>query len=211
MSEGAVEIVVFASGRGSNFDSITSAIEGGKLPAKITALVCDVPGAPVIEKARSKNIRVLQYSYPGNRKEHDHDILLGLHGLPRFPRFAVLAGYKRIFSPKMIEAFRSGSAGYSRIVNIHPSLLPAFPGLGSYRKAFEYGCKTTGVTVHLVDEEVDHGPICAQKSFSIENCKTHEEVEQRGLEIEHSLYPETLAWVLPEKFEIQGRRCVPQS
>jgi phosphoribosylglycinamide formyltransferase-1 len=107
-------------------------------------------------------------------------------------------------TPHLIEAFRS-ERGYSRIINIHPSLLPAFTGVSSYRQAFEFGVKTTGVTVHLVEAAVDSGPICAQEVFDIGDCKSVDEVERRGLAIEHRLFPETLKWVLPEAFSVEKR------
>ena len=99
-------------------------------------------------------------------------------------------------------------SSFSKIINVHPSLLPAFPGLNGYEQAFEYGVKIAGVTIHLVDEKLDHGPILAQRSFSIEGCKSASEVRELGLKIEHELYPETLNWALNEKLVIEGRRCV---
>src|SRR6185437_4066764 len=118
---------------------------------------------------------------------------------PFAPHFLVMAGYMKVVSSKLIEAFRS-ERGYSRITNIHPSLLPAFPGVRSYEQAFRYGAHWTGVTVHLVEEAVDTGPICAQEAFGIAKCQSAEEVERLGLEIEHRLYPSTLQWVLMESF-----------
>ena len=91
------------------------------------------------------------------------------------------------------------------MINVHPSLLPAFPGIRSYRKAFEQGCHQTGVTIHLVESEVDGGPICAQESFSIKDCKTVEEVEEIGLEVEHRLFPQTIDWFLKNEFNLESR------
>ena len=107
------------------------------------------------------------------------------------------------FESRLIEAFRD-PRGYVRIVNVHPSLLPSFPGVDAYRQAFEFGAKSTGVTVHLVELAVDSGPICAQESFSIADCRSVDEVEKRGLAIEHRLFPQTLSWVLAEKFDFAG-------
>jgi folate-dependent phosphoribosylglycinamide formyltransferase PurN len=118
--------------------------------------------------------------------------------------FLVLAGYMRVLTDAFIESYRS-PRGYARIVNVHPSILPAFPGVGSYAQAFRHGSQLAGVTVHLVEPAVDDGPICAQASFPIGDCRSAEEVEARGLRLEHVLYPETLAWVLPEKFEVETR------
>ena len=97
------------------------------------------------------------------------------------------------------------------MVNIHPSLLPAFPGLNSYAQAYRYGAKVAGVTVHLVEAEVDSGPICAQEAFSIDDCQSEEEVEKRGLAVEHQLFPQVLSWVLPEKFIIERRPLLGSS
>lgn len=198
-------IAIFASGRGSNFDAISNAVAQGKLDADIRAVVSDKPDAQVLSKARALGIQALciEPSKGGSpderRTEHEKRILEGLKN--HAPRFLVLAGYMRILTPKLIEAFRS-EKGYTRIVNVHPSLLPAFPGVDSYRQAFEYGAKAAGVTVHLVENEVDSGPICAQEAFTISDCSSVEEVEERGLAIEHRLYPETLSWVLPEEFSM---------
>jgi phosphoribosylglycinamide formyltransferase-1 len=196
-----VPIAVLASGRGSNLEAIHAASVAGWLQAEIVAVISDRKDALVLEKARALGLNAL-YVEPGKeqRISHEKKILAALSSGTR-PHFLVLAGYMRILSPLLIEAYRS-EQGYSRIVNVHPSLLPAFPGVGSYAQAFQYGAKLSGVTVHLVESEVDNGPICAQESFSLNDCTTEAEVEQKGLAVEHRLYPETLGWVLPEKFKV---------
>lgn len=209
------KIAVFASGRGTGFSAIHAAIETGNLNAQIVALVTDQPKAPVVDKAQKAGIPTIVVPWDGLSKEksvterramHEERVLEELRALS--PRFLVLAGYLRILTPKLIEAYRDPK-GYVRIVNIHPSLLPAFPGLDAYRQAFEYGCRWSGVTVHLVEPDVDSGPICAQEAFDISDCADAEAVEKLGLTIEHRLYPATLDWVLAEKFEMkptpQGR------
>ena len=219
-------IAIFASGRGSNFDAVLKAIRDGHLAAEIVAVVSDQPGAQVIEKAQAaglKSIVVPAEKAPAReaslsaaersavlevrRKAHEEKILTQLR--PLAPHFLVMAGYMRVVTSHLIEAFRS-ERGYSRIVNVHPSLLPSFPGVDAYEQAFSHGAQLAGVTVHLVEREVDQGPICAQEAFSIADCKSVEEVEKRGLAIEHRLFPETLKWVLTEKFMIEKRRrfCV---
>jgi phosphoribosylglycinamide formyltransferase 1 len=203
-------IAVFASGRGTNFDAIRAAVSSRKLEAEIVALVSDRPEAPAIGKAKQGGIRaIVQPSRGLDRRAHEEAILAELR--PLKPRFLVLAGYMRLLTPALIEEFRS-EGGYSRIVNVHPSLLPSFPGVGGYAQAFEHGAKVTGATVHLVDEGLDCGPICSQEAFAISDCRTAEEVEERGLAVENRLYPETLRWVLPEKFKVstreKGRLCV---
>ncbi|MBY0470644.1 phosphoribosylglycinamide formyltransferase [bacterium] len=213
----SIPIAVFASGRGTNFEAILKATQNQKLNAKIVALVCDKKGAPVLAKAKAAGIPVLEIvpTKETTREQHDQNVLEALK--PYSPKFLVMTGYMRIVTSKLLEAFRSPRK-YTRVVNVHPSLLPAFPGVAGYAQAFAHGNKVAGVTVHLVEQEVDSGPICAQEAFSIADCKTAEEVEKRGLEVEHRLFAETLKWVLPEKFEVEERElkshrrfCVRQS
>ncbi|HCM40479.1 MAG: hypothetical protein A2Z97_09275 [Bdellovibrionales bacterium GWB1_52_6] len=203
-----VPFVFFASGRGSNFDAITAA---GSF--NIRALVTDRADALVIPKAKKLGIPTHVLPFPvgpaaeleSRREQYGNELLSVLK--PYAPRFLVLGGFMRILPRAVIQHFISGQ-GYSRIVNIHPSLLPSFPGRESYTQAFRYGAQVTGVTVHLVDEEMDSGPICAQEAFRIDDCKDETEVQARGLAIEHRLFVTTLQWVLPEKFEIIERKFV---
>ncbi|MFZ9595904.1 MAG: phosphoribosylglycinamide formyltransferase [Bdellovibrionia bacterium] len=217
-SDVSVSIAILASGRGSNFWAIHQAIEANELQARIVAVVSDQKDALVLSRAQQAQVPAFCVPWPDRklfsssselRADHEQRVLKALE--PFAPRFLVLAGYMRILSPLLIEAFRS-ECGYSRIVNIHPSLLPAFCGVHSYAQAFHYGVKWTGVTVHFVESAVDTGPICAQEVFPISDCQTPEEVEKRGLEIEHRLFPETLKWLLPEQFRLEtraeGRICV---
>ena len=142
------------------------------------------------------------------RRLHEERLLGELDRLA--PRFLVMAGYMRIVTPRLLAAFRS-ERGYCRVVNIHPSLLPAFPGVGGYAQAFRYGAKVAGATVHLVDEELDSGPILAQAAFSLADCRDEEAVMRLGKRLEQELYPRTLSWVLAEKFEVvkrERRLCV---
>lgn len=212
-----VPIAVMASGRGSNFEAILSAIRAGTLGAEVRVLISDQAEAQAIKTAQKAGIPVQVISVPSvreisdpgeRRKLHDEQVLEALQ--PFSAQFLVMAGYMRIIGSKLINAFRS-PRGYARITNVHPSLLPAFPGIGSYAQAFRFGCQVAGVTVHLTDETVDCGPVCAQEAFSIADLKSETEVEKRGLAIEHQLYPQTLGWILSERFEMeirQGRRCV---
>ena len=204
----STSIVVFASGTGSGFESIARAVKEKRLDAEIQALVCDRPGALVIEKARHLGIKTIVIPGKADRLTHEKEILNELVDLD--PRFLVLSGYMRILTPHLIDAFRS-DRGYYRIVNIHPSLLPSFSGMHGYSQAFLHGAKVAGATVHLVDKGLDSGPICAQESFAIDQCKDAAEVETLGKAIESKLYPKTLSWVLPEHFDLvnrNGRLCV---
>lgn len=211
-----VPIAVFASGRGSNFEAIALAIKKKKLHAEILALITENPDAHAVKIAKKYKIPVECVEVPrfsglqgaGLRAAHE-DRVLGV--LKKYdPRFLIMAGYMRLLGPTLLSPYRD-SRGFCRIVNVHPSLLPAFRGVDAYQQAFEYGVKVTGATVHFVDLEVDAGPICAQEVFSIETCKSPAEVEKLGLLVEHRLFPQTLQWVLSESFEIEkrkGRPCV---
>ncbi|MEO7161486.1 MAG: phosphoribosylglycinamide formyltransferase [Bdellovibrionia bacterium] len=219
-----IPIAVLASGRGSNFGAVFEAIQTKKLDAEIVAVISDQPQAPVLQSARERGLKAIlipagasgkqsgasERSGKGTplnelaerRRIHEEKILAEL--LPLGPKFLVLAGYMRILTPLLIDSFRC-DRGYSRMVNIHPSLLPAFPGVHSYSQAFRYGVKWTGVTVHFVENAVDSGPICAQEAFSIADCRSEAEVEARGLAVEHRLLPEALKWILPENFTLENR------
>lgn len=189
-------IVIFASGRGSNFEALAHAIDDRSLCASIEALICDHKDAPVMNKAKSRGLPA--HCIPGGDEAKILEVLKSYA-----PDFAVMAGYMRVLKKPLLNRFRS-SEGYYKIVNIHPSLLPAFAGLDGYRKAFEHGCKLAGVTVHLVDEGLDQGPICAQVAFSIADCDSAAEVERRGLIVEHALYPKTLQWILKNQFKFRN-------
>lgn len=220
-----IPIAVFSSGRGSNFEAIYSAIKKKELNAEIVAVVCDRKDAPVLKIAAELGLKTFLIPFPSptpesgslgmpleiRRRQHEEAVLKALCQLQLQPRFLVMAGYRRILTSHLIESFRC-ERGYSRIVNVHPSLLPAFPGINAYSQAYFYGVQMTGATVHLVEVEVDSGPICAQRAFSIADCRSEQEVEERGLQIEHLLFPETLKWVLAEEFKVEsrlgGRICV---
>lgn len=208
-------IGVLVSGRGSNLKALVEAIADGRLNAEIGVVISDRADAPALEYARQHKLPTevsefpTQGLMPARRRAQDHQILKLLSKHPSVD-VLVLAGYRRILSPVLIDGFRD-PRGYTRIVNIHPSLLPAFPGLGSYQAAFDYGVRVSGVTVHLVENDVDSGPILAQQAFSLEGLETALAVEAKGLEIEHSLYAETLEWFLAGEFDLEqraGRLCV---
>lgn len=205
-----IPIVVFASGTGSGFESIAQAVADGRLDAEIKALVCDQPAAGVLDKARKHGIRTILVPKGDGESRAAHDARILAEVLPLAPRFLVMAGYMRIVSAYLIESFRS-ERGYSRVVNIHPSILPSFPGVAAYAQAYNYGAKVAGASVHLVELEVDSGPICAQTAFSIEECRSAAEVEEKGKKIEQELYTKTLSWVLPERFDIEEREIQPTS
>ncbi|HEY8270560.1 MAG TPA: phosphoribosylglycinamide formyltransferase [Pseudobdellovibrionaceae bacterium] len=189
-------IAILASGRGSNFEAIADAIEAKLLDARIAVVISDRPESLVLEKAKARGLETLVEKNQKKMKSTLQELNLD---------YLVLAGFMRILSAEFISAF-SDPRGFARIVNIHPSLLPEFPGLESYKKAFEQKLlgklSRTGITVHFVDAGVDTGLICAQREFSISDCHSVEDVERRGLAVEHELYPQTLQWVLQNQFEI---------
>ncbi len=192
-------LLVLASGRGSNFRALCEAAEKRILRAEIAALGVPASGTGAAQIAESLGVPVVQVSTEGNiidffRKNQIDGI--------------ALAGYMKILSTELIEALR-GPDGLSRILNIHPSLLPAFPGIHSYRQAFHAGVRETGVTAHLVEKEVDGGPILDQRSFRIDSCRSVEEVESLGLPLEHDLYPKTIDWFLNGEYRLEKREGKP--
>ncbi|MEA3318473.1 MAG: phosphoribosylglycinamide formyltransferase [Bacillota bacterium] len=191
-------IAIFASGSGSNFQAITDACRKGLLDATPALLVCDKPGAYVVERATAADIPYFAFapkSYK-TKEEFEEHILLELK---RYEvDFIVLAGYMRLIGPTLLNAFKG------KIVNIHPSILPAFPGLDAVGQALDYGVKLTGVTIHFVDEGMDTGPIIAQQAIEIGQDDTRETVEKKIHEVEHSFYPKTLQ----QLFSIKGEAAI---
>jgi phosphoribosylglycinamide formyltransferase-1 len=191
---------ILLSGRGSNFIAIADNIRSGNLNAEIAVVISNRADAPGIAAARERGLNALVVPSKGRgREEHDNEVVTALEAAK--VDLVVLAGYMRLLSPKFIHAF----AG--RILNIHPSLLPAFPGLDAQRQALEYGVKVTGCTVHFVDEHLDHGPIIVQKTVPVLEADTVETLSARILEQEHIAYSEAIAKVLAGQCEIKGR-CV---
>ena len=191
---------ILLSGRGSNFLAIADGIAAGKIPdTEIAVVISNKPHAPGIEaaQARSLNAQVIQ-SKGLSRAEHDSAIVKCLreHGVD----LVCLAGYMRLISSAFLEAFPN------RILNIHPSLLPAFPGLDAQRQALEYGVQISGCTVHFVDENLDHGVIVVQRSVPVLPDDDEHSLSNRILEQEHIAYSEAIGMVLSGKYEIRGRR-----
>ncbi|WP_404447463.1 phosphoribosylglycinamide formyltransferase [Sutcliffiella horikoshii] len=191
-------IAIFASGSGSNFQAITDACRKGLLDATPALLVCDRPGAYVVERATAADIPYFAFapkSYQTKVEFEDHI----LQELARYEvDFIVLAGYMRLIGPTLLDAYKG------KIVNIHPSLLPAFPGLDAVGQALEYGVKLTGVTIHFVDEGMDTGPIIAQHTIEIGPDDTRESLEKKIHEIEHTFYPKTLQ----QLFTVKGEAAI---
>ena len=196
-----MRLVVMASGRGSNFEAILSSIVKGDLNAEIIALVSDRADAPVVSKAAElgiPNVVVLERKGFPSRKAYDEALTSLVRGFN--PDIVALTGFMRILGGCFIEEF----AG--RIVNIHPALLPSFPGLDAQRQALDYGAKVTGATVHFVDEGTDTGPVILQKAVPILEKDGLESLSARILAEEHSLYVQALKLISEGRVRIEGRK-----
>jgi phosphoribosylglycinamide formyltransferase-1 len=191
---------ILLSGRGSNFLAIAKAIGEHRLPGvEIAVVLSNVEGAPGLSAAHGLNLPAFVIPSAGRKRaEHDAEMIARLH--QHKVDLVCLAGYMRIISPAFIAAFPN------RILNVHPSLLPAFPGLDAQRQAFDYGAKVAGCTVHFVDEAVDHGVIILQRAVPVNDEDTPETLSARILEQEHLAYPEAIARVLGGHYTIRDRR-----
>jgi len=193
---------ILLSGRGSNFVAIADSIAAGRIPdARIAVVISNRADAPGLETARQRGLNALVISSNGKpREEHDREVVAAL--LENEVDLICLAGYMRLLSPWLVQQFPA------RILNIHPSLLPAFPGLEAQQQAFAYGVRVSGCTVHFVDEELDHGAIVVQKTVPVLDSDDERTLAARILEQEHIAYTEAIRIVLEGKFEIAGRRLV---
>jgi phosphoribosylglycinamide formyltransferase-1 len=193
---------ILLSGRGSNFLAIARSIRECRLPgAEIAIVIANVADAPGLKAARELGLPCAVFVSKGRKRaEHDADVAACLreHNV----ELVILAGYMRLLSPEFIAAFPNG------ILNIHPSLLPAFPGLDAQQQAFDYGCKVAGCTVHFVDEHLDHGVIVLQRSIHVLESDDATTLSERILAEEHIAYSEAIGRVLSGGFRIEGRRYV---
>ena len=193
---------ILLSGRGSNFLAIAKAIHEHLLVgAEIAVVLSNVEGALGLAAARALNLPAFTVLSSGRKRaEHDAEMIARLH--QHKVDLVCLAGYMRIISPAFVAAFPN------RILNVHPSLLPAFPGLDAQRQALDYGAKVAGCTVHFVDEAVDHGVIILQKTVPINDDDTADTLSARILEQEHLAYPEAIARVISDNYVLHDRRYV---
>ncbi|MGC2446906.1 MAG: phosphoribosylglycinamide formyltransferase [Candidatus Sulfotelmatobacter sp.] len=195
-------IGILLSGRGSNFIAIADSIDAARIPdARIAVVISNKADAPGIATARQRGLTALVIPSKGHtRDEHDREVVAALkqHGVD----LICLAGYMRLLSPWFVRQFPH------QILNIHPSLLPAFPGLEAQEQAFAYGVKVSGCTVHFVDEELDHGAIIVQKTVAVLDSDDEHTLAARILEQEHIAYREAIKVVLNGNFKIVGRRLV---
>ncbi len=196
---------ILLSGRGSNFVAIADAVDAGRIAdARIAVVISNLADAPGLDAARARGLTAIAIEAQGRKRaEHDTEIVATLRA--HEVELVCLAGYMRLLSPGFVQAFQG------RILNIHPSLLPAFPGLDAQQQAFEYGVQVTGCTVHFVDEQLDHGPIIVQRAVPVLPGDDPHTLAERILEQEHQAYAEAIARVLSGKYEVVGRRYLAKS
>ncbi len=192
---------ILLSGRGSNFEAIADHVAAGELDAEIAVVISNRPAAPGLEAARRRGLPAVAIASKGlDREVYDRMAIEELRG--RGVELVCLAGFMRLLSATFVRAFPS------RILNIHPSLLPAFPGLDAQHQALEHGVRFSGCTVHFVDEYLDAGPILAQAPVPVLDTDTVETLAARILIEEHRIYPEALRIVIGGKYRIEGRRVI---
>jgi phosphoribosylglycinamide formyltransferase-1 len=196
---------ILLSGRGSNFVAIADAIRRHRLPgAEIAVVLSNKADAPGLEIARERGLAAFAVPSAGRKRaEHDAEMVARLH--QHKVDVVCLAGYMRILGAEFVRAFPN------RILNVHPALLPAFPGMDAQAQALEFGAKVAGCTVHFVDEAVDNGAIVVQRAVPVQDDDTVESLSARVLEQEHIAYPEAIAKVLSGEYEFWGRRYVRRS
>ena len=193
---------ILLSGRGSNFVAIADGIERGRIAdTRISVVISNQPDAPGIASARARGLNALVIASKGRTRE-DHDGEVAARLKQNAVDLVCLAGYMRLLSPWFVQQFPQ------RILNIHPSLLPAFPGLEAQEQAFAYGVRVSGCTVHFVDEELDHGPIIVQRAVEVKDDDDEHALAARILEQEHIAYTDAINIVLAGGFEIRGRRLL---
>ncbi len=195
-----LSIGVLASGRGSNFQAIIDAVASGRLKAKIALLISDNPNAYAIERAQKHGIESIVMAPSQYASRNDYYRAVAAELKIREVGLVVLAGFMRIVGRPLIEVFRH------RIMNIHPALLPAFPGLHGQKQADDYGVKISGCTVHFVDEGMDTGPIIIQAAVPAEFEDTEESLSERILRMEHRIFPEAIRLFAENRLEVIGRK-----
>ncbi|QHT59320.1 phosphoribosylglycinamide formyltransferase [Paenibacillus lycopersici] len=200
-----LRVAVFASGSGSNFQALAEAARDGAFPAEIALLVCDKPAAKVVQRAEALGVPTFLFdpkSY-ASREACEEEIvgLLEREGI----ELIVLAGYMRLITDVLVKPY------YGRIINVHPALLPAFPGVRGIRQALEYGVKLTGVTVHFVDGGMDTGPIILQRAVEIRDDDTEETLAERIHAVEHELLPLAVRRIAEGRVTLDGRQVTVRS
>ncbi len=197
-----MNIAVFASGRGSNFEAIVKAVRSGKVKANLALMLCDNPSASVILKAKRLKVKTVLIDPRLHLTKKSLEDRIIRHLKDNKIDLILLAGFMRILSPRFVLTYKN------KIINIHPSLLPAFKGADAIKDAFDYGVKVTGVTVHFVDEKMDHGPIILQREIKIEETESLSSLEGKIHKLEHKVYPEVLRLFINKQLKIKGRKTL---
>lgn len=195
-----LRVAVFASGSGSNFQALAEAIRDQGIPAEIALLVCDKPAARVVQRAEALGVPTYLFdpkSY-ASREAYEEEIVARLRqdGV----ELIVLAGYMRLITDVLVKPY------YGRMINVHPALLPSFPGVRALRQALEYGVKVTGATVHFVDGGMDSGPIIAQRAIEVREGDTEETLAERMHAVEHELLPQAVRWIAEGRVTLNDRQ-----
>lgn len=199
-----LRLAVLASGRGSDLQSILDASSAGRIQSRVVVVVSDNPDAKALDRARALDIPAeglepdSRLAAPERRRKHEDQVAKVLSHFKA--DLVVLAGYMRLIGPSLIQRYPS------RIVNIHPALLPAFPGLHAQRQALEWGARIAGCTTHFVDEETDHGPIILQAALAVRRDESEESLSKRILDVEHQILPRTIHLVEQDRIHVEGRR-----
>jgi phosphoribosylglycinamide formyltransferase-1 len=195
-----IRIAVLVSGRGSNLQAIIDSIENGYLHAQISIVISDISDAYALERAKTHGINAVHIDPRGfdSKGSYEAEVLkvLNSHNV----QLVLLAGYMKILGKPLLTAYKN------RILNIHPALLPAFPGIHAQEQAFKHGVKVAGCTVHFVDEELDGGPIILQKCVEVKEDDTEQTLAERILEQEHKIYPKAVKLFVENKLSIEGRK-----
>jgi phosphoribosylglycinamide formyltransferase-1 len=202
---GPARLGVLISGRGSNLQALIDAIGDGRLDARIAVVISNRPGAAGLERAAAAGIETLVIDHKPFASRHEFDAAIARTLKERGVTLVCLAGFMRLVGPQLLDAFPNA------ILNIHPSLLPAFPGVDAQRQALEHGVKVTGASVHLVTGALDGGPIVLQASVPVRDDDTVETLSARILIEEHRIYPEAVRLILDRRWRLEGRRFVTGS
>jgi len=195
-----MNIAVFASGRGTNFSAIIRAVKKGKIKANLALLVCDNPKAGALGRARRAGIKVALVKREDFAAKKDFEERIIQHLAENNIDLIVLAGFMRLLSPELVSRYKN------KILNIHPALLPSFKGTRAIRDTFNYGVKAAGVTVHFVDEEMDHGPIIFQQAIAVPENVDLRVLEKQIHGLEHKLYPMAVKFFTEGRLKVEGRK-----
>lgn len=205
-----IRLGVLASGSGTNLQAILDACVAGRVDASVAVVLSNVPGAGALERAQRAGIPTDVLPSKGVTDREAYDLRLAEALRARGVDLVCLAGFMRLITPAFLRAFgpTPASRGCPRVLNIHPGLLPSFPGLHAQRQCVEYGARFTGCTVHFVDEGTDTGPVIAQAVVPVEPDDTEETLAKRILAQEHRLYPQAIQWFAQGRLSVEGRRVV---